>query len=254
MLSVILHNAEDTVQIGDIIRPIFIPSVSTNLTVDRAHYYEGAYEVTSLSHEMPYPLDGETEGFGTVAFIDVNQNLNSTARAAFPKEPSMEGDRHYYVSHFLILERGPDYVDPAIPVIELTEHEKEIVRLKEVNRVQMERINTLHENETHNSRVLSSKFIELKEKHNWCDEANEVAHEINEQLRGGLEIECEQDFDIEMDVVATLRTSITAIVTASSREQAESMVMEDPSNYIEEYQVTDALSWEGWENIDYDLA
>jgi hypothetical protein len=249
-----MHNSEHTVQIGDIITPIFIPSVSTNLTVDRAHYYEGSYEVTSVSHDMPYPLDGETEGFGTVAFIDVNQNLNSTARAAFPKEPSMEGDRHYYVSHFLIVERGPNYVDPANPVIELTEQEKEIERLKEVNRVQMERLNKMYEDQTHNSRVFSNKFIALKEKYNWCDEANEVAEEINGELRGGLMIECEQDYEIEMDVVATLRTSITAMVTASSREQAESMVMEDPSMYIEEYQVTDALSWEGWENIDYDLA
>jgi hypothetical protein len=240
-------NAEDTVKVGDKIRPIFIPQVSTSLTVDRAHYYEGVYEVDSVYQDYPYPLDGETEGFGTVAYITVNQDLNSTARQAFGG--GLEGDRRYYVSHFEIIKD-----DIANPVIELTEHEKEIERLKEINRVQMERINTLYENEAHNSRVLSRNFLELKERHNWCDEANEVASGMNEEFRGNLMIECEQEFEIEMDVEATMRTTITAMVTASSREQAESMVMEDPSMYIEEYQVTDALSWEGWTNIDYELS
>lgn len=254
MLSVILHNAEDTVQVGDIIRPIFIPSVSTSLTVDRPHYYEGTYEVTSLSHEMPYPLDGETEGFGTVAFIDVNQNLNSTARAAFPKEPSMEGDRHYYVSHFLILERGPNYVDPANPVIELTEHEKEIVRLKEINRVQMERLNKLYEDNSHNSRVLSNKFVELKEKHNWCDEANQVAMEINEELRGGLEIECEQEFEVEVEVTATVRVFTTVTVMATSQDAAADTFIDDPTSYIDNEAINDHLRWNDWDEIEYDLA
>lgn len=242
-----MRNAEETVQIGDMIRPIFIPSVSTSLTVDREHYYTGTYKVEQVIHDYPYPLDGETEGIGTVAFITVNQNLNSTARQAFAG--GMESDRRYYVSHFEIIKD-----DVANPVIELTEHEKEIARLKELNRTQSDRITKLIEDNEYNSRVLTRYFFELKEKHGWCDEANEVAGEINTELRGGLEIECEQEYEIEMEVTATLRTTITAMVTASSRELAEEMVVDDPSMFIEEYQITDALSWEGWDNIDYDLA
>lgn len=241
-------NAEHTVKVGDKIRPIFIPSVSTSLTADRAHYYESVYEVESVYQDYPYPLDGETEGFGTVAFITVNQNLNSTARAAFPPFPSMEGDRRYYVSHFEIV-----VTDPYEPVIELTEHEKEIERLKEINRVQMERLNRFYDDTAHNSRVLSSKFIELKEKHNWCDEANQVAEEINSELRGGLEIEHEQEFEIDVDVTATHKTTISVTVSAATLEQAQEMVMEDPSNFIEAYQITDSLSWNDWTDIEYEL-
>lgn len=242
-----MRNVEETVQVGDMIRPIFIPSVSTSLTTDREHYYTGTYKVEQVTHNFQYPLDGETEGFGTVAHITVNQNLNSTARQAFAG--GMESDRYYYVSHFEIIKD-----DIANPVIELTEHEKEIARLKELNRVQSDRITKLLEDVEHNSRVLTRNFFELKERHGWCDQANETAGEINGELRGGLQIECEEEYEIEMEVEATMRTTITAMVTASSREQAESMVMEDPSMFIEDYQITDALSWEGWHNIDYELA
>jgi len=253
MLSVVLHNAEETVQVGDIIRPIFIPSVSTCLTTDRAHYYEGHYEVKSVTPNMEYPLDGETRGFGTVAYIDVNQNLNSHARAAFPATPSMEGDRYYYVSHFIILERGPNYVDPANPVIELTDQEKEIASLKDLNKRQSERIEKLLQDVAHNSEVLTQKFYFLKDRYNWCDEANEVADEINGDLRGGLEIECNQEFEVEVNVRAVLETTITVMISARSHEAAQEAVMDDPSTYIENYQINDALNWNDWTDIEYEL-
>ena len=241
-------NAEHTVKVGDKIRPIFIPSVSTSLTADRAHYYEGVYEVESVYQDYPYPLDGETEGFGTVAFITVNQNLNSTARSAFPVLPSMEGDRRYYVSHFEIV-----VTDPFEPVVELTEHEKEIIRLKEINRVQSDRITKLLEDVEHNSRVLTSNFFDLKEKHNWCSEANDTADKLNGEFRGGLSIEHEQEFEVEVEVVATLRTVRTVNVVASNLEEAQSMVMEDPSTYIEAYEITDDLNYNDWTDIEYEL-
>ena len=252
-MNTVFLNKEDTVKVGDFIRPLYIPEVTSNFSVDRSWYYIHTYRVEGVRSDYPYPLPDGSEGVGTVAWITVNNEMEPPLRKKY-REFYHPADRRYYITHFEIVQDPATADSSANPVIELTEHEQEIAKLKELNRVQAERIQTLLSDVGHNSDVLSRSFIDLKDRYNWCDTANEVAMEINGELRGGLEIECEQEFEIEMDVTATMRTTMTATVTASSREAAEAMVMDDPSSFIEEYQVNDALGWEGWADIEYELS
>lgn len=248
-----VQNQEETVQIGDVIRPIYIPSVTGySYGSDRDHYYTGEYVVVDVRNDHAYPLPDGSEGVGTVAFIEVNQNFNATARKAFTSPIS--GDFRYYVSHFTILGRTSGADDlTADPVVELTEHEKEIERLKEINRVQMTRLNEMYANEEHNSQVLSENFRRLKHEHGWCDEANRVAQGIVNDFKGGLTIEAEEEYEVEVQVNASFQYTTTITVMAASREEAEQLFSDSPSDFVDEYSLNEAHSYEGWTDIEYEV-
>lgn len=255
MIDFAVQNQEDTVQVGDTIRPIYIPAITYdphNRGADRDHYYEGEYKVVEIRKDYAYALPDGSEGIGTVAYIDVNENLNHHARQAFTG--FVEGDRYYYVSHFTILGRTEAKDDlTADPVIELTEDQKEIERLKKLIETMDARIGTMLSDTVHNSKVLTNNFYRLKERHNWCDEANSTAVDINEDLRGGLLIDVEQEFDIEVRVEASFSTTVLVQVTAATLEQAQEMVMDSPEEFIEQYEIDENLSCNGWTNVDYEL-
>lgn len=141
-----------------------------------------------------------------------------------------------------------EFISPE--VVALT---AEIDKLTQLNRVQNERIVTLINDVRHNSDVLSTAFRALKEEHNWCDEANRKARDISQDFRGDLEIETEEEFEVTITVRAYFEYEHTATVMACSQEEANELVEDDASQFVDEYSLNEAHSYEGWTNIEYEL-
>ena len=141
-----------------------------------------------------------------------------------------------------------EFISPE--VVALT---AEIETLTRLNQVQAQRITTLLDNEHHNSKVLSSNFRRLKEAHNWCDEAHKEAKDMNSMFLGALEIDCEDEYEVTVTVRAYFEYEHTTTVMACSQEEANELVEEDASLFVDEYSLNEAHSYEGWTNIEYEL-
>jgi len=139
-------------------------------------------------------------------------------------------------------------IDPEIVALN-----EEIDKLRELNRVQMERITTLVNDVRHNSDVLTTAFRTQKSERGWCDTANSVAREISDQFRGGLVIETEEEFEVTITVRAYFEYEHNTTVMANSQDEANELVEDDPSQFVDEYSLNDAHSYEGWTNIEYEL-
>lgn len=228
------------VKVGDQVRAIFIPGVTGKLIDENNKFTGQVVTVDQITDNVPN------------SYSDGIQRNGSRAYGSFI---DATGDTMcWYMTEWEHVPSAPLPDDEAAnPTIELTEQEQEIARLKELNRVQAERITNLIRNEQHNSDVLSAAYRTQKEMRGWCDEAATVAQEINEEFCGELRIEIEQEFDVEVRVTASFEYVFQKTVMAASREAAEEMVTDSPEDFIEQYEIDDALGYDGWTDISYEL-
>lgn len=74
---------------------------------------------------------------------------------------------------------------------------------------------------------------DVKDRKGWCDEGtNEIIRELNQGFIGWQLDYYEQDFEIEVEIRATIVTTTRVMVSAASEEAAYESVLEDPEAYF----------------------
>jgi hypothetical protein len=67
----------------------------------------------------------------------------------------------------------------------------------------------------------------------WCDEYNQFCTNLNVELSEPHLLLLEQEFEVEVEVVANVTTRVTVSVMARSYEDAQDMVLEDPRMFFD---------------------
>lgn len=86
---------------------------------------------------------------------------------------------------------------------------------------------------------------DVKERQGWCDEGtNKIIGELNQGFIGWQLDYYEQEFEIEVQISATIVTTTRVTVSAASEELAEEYVMDDPSAYFDPIsELSDAVGY-----------
>ena len=78
---------------------------------------------------------------------------------------------------------------------------------------------------------------DVKDRQGWCDEGtNKIIGELNQGFIGWQLDYYEQEFEIEVEVMATISTRVTVTVSATSEELAAEYVLDDPTSYLNPYE------------------
>lgn len=86
---------------------------------------------------------------------------------------------------------------------------------------------------------------DVKDQENWCDEGtNKIIGKLNQGFIGWQLDYYEQEFEIEVQISATIVTTARVTVSAASEELAEEYVMDDPSAYFDPIsELSDAVGY-----------
>ena len=97
---------------------------------------------------------------------------------------------------------------------------------------------------------ISSALLEEAVNRGWCEEYNQFCAEVNSTLRMSLLQPQEQEYEVEVEVQAEVTTRYTVYVTASSLEDAQFMVNDDPDCFFDPADAAlDAAKRDGWDDV-----
>lgn len=91
---------------------------------------------------------------------------------------------------------------------------------------------------------IAAALSEEAESRGWCEEYSEFCDQVNSVLVTGVRLQpLEREFEIDVEIEATISVVRTVTVTARSQEDAESYVNDDPEAYFDvEAEINDAAS------------
>ena len=102
---------------------------------------------------------------------------------------------------------------------------------------------------------ISTALKEEAENRGWCGEYNTFCEEVNSTLEMSELQPLEQEYEVEVEVKAEISTRYTLMVTASSLENAQSMVEDDPEMFFDPTSAaSDAVQNDGWDDYEVSLA
>jgi hypothetical protein len=96
---------------------------------------------------------------------------------------------------------------------------------------------------------------DVKDVQGWCDEGT---NDIIEQLNNGFDVHYiepyQQEFEVEYEITASISTSGTVTVMASSQDAANEFFADDPDSYITPEDIaTEALTYGGWDHCEVEV-
>jgi hypothetical protein len=101
---------------------------------------------------------------------------------------------------------------------------------------------------------ISTALAEEAENRDWCGEYNDFCERVNSTLERIALQPLEQEYEIEVEIKAEISTRYILMVTASSLENAQSMVEDDPETFFDPTSVaSDAVQNEGWDDYEVSL-
>jgi pyruvoyl-dependent arginine decarboxylase (PvlArgDC) len=102
---------------------------------------------------------------------------------------------------------------------------------------------------------ISTALAEEADDRGWCGEYNDFCERVNSTLERIALQPLEQEYEVEVEVKAEISTRYTLMVTASSLENAQSMVEDDPEMFFDPTSVaSDAVQNDGWDDYEVSLA
>lgn len=102
--------------------------------------------------------------------------------------------------------------------------------------------------------TISDALLNEAENRGWCSEYNDFCEEVNSKLTGGTYLTpSEQEWEVEVEIEATVRTTRTLYVMASSLENAQETVSEDPDVFLTGDEALDEVKSSGWDNVEVNI-
>jgi pyruvoyl-dependent arginine decarboxylase (PvlArgDC) len=115
---------------------------------------------------------------------------------------------------------------------------------------QVKTIATLHNDHD----KISTALKEEAENRGWCGEYNTFCEEVNSTLEITELLPLEQEFQVNTRVKAEVEVDHITYVTATSQEQADSMVEDDPNMFFDPEEVAlDHVKNHGFDSYDVEL-
>jgi hypothetical protein len=116
---------------------------------------------------------------------------------------------------------------------------------------QVKTVDTLHSDID----KISTALQQEAENRGWCGEYNTFCEEVNSTLEMSELLLLEEEYEVEVEVKAEVSTRYTVTVTASSMENAQAMVEDDPSMFFDPADAAlDAAKNEGWDDYEVSLS
>ena len=103
--------------------------------------------------------------------------------------------------------------------------------------------------------TIATALSEEAESRGWCSEYNEFCNQVNATLKGGGYLQpFEQEYEVEVEIEATIRVPRTIYVMASSYDDAVSMVTDDPETYLDPSDTAlEVVKADGWDEIEVNV-
>ena len=91
---------------------------------------------------------------------------------------------------------------------------------------------------------IATALREEAENRGWCQEYSDFCDQVNSTLNTGIRLESlEQEFEVDIEIEATITAVRTVTVTARSLDDAQTFVQEDPESFLDvESEISDAAS------------
>jgi hypothetical protein len=103
--------------------------------------------------------------------------------------------------------------------------------------------------------VIAEALRDEAESRGWCDEYNDFVTQVSEKTSEHHLLPLEQEYEVDVEVEATVRTTRTISVLARSLEDAQEMVTEDPETFFDPIEeAIDAARAGGFDDLEVNLA
>jgi hypothetical protein len=103
--------------------------------------------------------------------------------------------------------------------------------------------------------VIAEALRDEAESRGWCDEYNDFVSKVSEKTSEHHLLALEQEYEVDVEVEATVRTTRTISVLARSLEDAQEMVTEDPETFFDPIEeAIDAARAGGFDDLEVNLA
>lgn len=103
--------------------------------------------------------------------------------------------------------------------------------------------------------TISDCIWEESDKRGWCDEVKEFIVRVNELLPTDYELDLrKQEYDVELVITGTASTTYTHSVLASTQEEADEMVRDNPEDYFDPEIVLNEAYRLDWDSIEVEIA
>lgn len=138
---------------------------------------------------------------------------------------------------------------------QLYELSKEIETLRGENQINKDRADKILGWYRHDMLHWESTMRDVKEQENWCDEgSNEVIDILNSGFIGGYEVDrYTQEFEVEVEISVNLCAMTTVTVEATSLEEAQNMVAENPEDFLDPTSELENVLHEGFPDIEVEV-
>jgi hypothetical protein len=138
---------------------------------------------------------------------------------------------------------------------QLYELSKEIETLRGENQINKDRADKILGWYRHDMEHWETTMRVAKDKHGWCDEgANEVIDRLNAGFIGGYEVDrYTQEFEVEVEISVNLSAMTTVTVEATSLEEAQNMVAENPEDFLDPTSELESVLHYGYPDIEVEV-
>ena len=119
----------------------------------------------------------------------------------------------------------------------ITNVSNDLAEAKMVAESRRERVETLQrtcDSLSNDIDTIGHALMSEAEGRGWCSEYDEFVEGVNSRLSASLLPEREQEYEIEVEITGTLRTTAYVMVSARSEEDARAKVSDDPDEYIDD--------------------
>ena len=107
----------------------------------------------------------------------------------------------------------------------------------------------------HDIDVFTSTMRDVKDVEGWCDDGtNTIIMQLNNQFQVHYIEPYQSEFEVEYEITASVTTSGTVMVMASSQEAADEFFSDDPDSFITpEDLAKEAVTYGDWDNIEVEV-
>lgn len=103
--------------------------------------------------------------------------------------------------------------------------------------------------------IIAERLRDEAENRGWCQEYNDLCEDLNSIMSDSHMLPLTQEYEVDIEIEATVKTVRTVTVMASSFEEAQELVLDDPDSYIDtSEEALEAASDGGFDSLDVNIA
>jgi len=106
----------------------------------------------------------------------------------------------------------------------------------------------------HDIDFFTETMRDVKDVEGWCDDGtNKIIWQLNDGFNVHYIEPFQQEHEVEYEITASISTSGTVMVMASSQEAADEFFADDPESYITPEELAKEATYYGWDHIEVEV-